>query len=356
MVELILGDCREKLKSIKDNSIDSVVTDPPGAISFMGKDWDSDRGGRAEWVNWLTEIMQEVIRVLKPGGHALVWSIPKTTHWTAWALENSGFEIRDCIYHIFGSGFPKSLNISDGWGTGLRPAVENWWLVRKPLGEKTIKENVTVWGTGALNIDACRVGLNPGYKYKVNKNGRTFHGKSYSADKKGKETIESSKGRWPTNVIHDGSDEVLSLFPETKSGFMSSSTKRSQNGGYSGGFSPDRVVKNDTYGDSGSASRFFYCAKASPKERNSGLNGEKNTHPTVKPLELMRYLIILITPPKGIVLDPFMGSGSTGVAAKSLGFDFIGIELNPEYFETARQRINNNREVPLPRPDLFDSL
>lgn len=156
---VIHGDALEVLKTLADNSIDAVVTDPPSAIHFMDKSWDSDKGGRKQWVAWLSRIMTECLRILKPGGHALVWALPRKAHWTALALEDAGFEVRDCITHLFGSGFPKSKNLGNGMGSALKPATEFWWLCRKPLSESSLEANFRRWGTGGLNIDMCRVGL-----------------------------------------------------------------------------------------------------------------------------------------------------------------------------------------------------
>ena len=154
---LIYGDCQHKLKDFADDSFDALITDPPAGISFMAKHWDKDKGGRVHWIAWMQSVMQDCLRVLKPGAHGLVWALPRTSHWTATALENARFEIRDSMVHIFGSGFPKSLNLREGKGTALKPAHENWILVRKPLGEKTVARNVLEHGTGALNIDASRI-------------------------------------------------------------------------------------------------------------------------------------------------------------------------------------------------------
>jgi len=399
-IKLMLGDCLDSLKSLPENSVDSLVTDPPYGISFMGKKWDYEIPS--------VEIWREAMRVLKPGGHALIACGTRTQHRMVCNIEDAGFEIRDVVTWMYGSGFPKSLNIGkaidksdsgiaqkkrqykftewvrstgltskiindvtntkmgsrytthpsqpaimniqhlnavrhlisdvpewveemvkirsvesenfksrevvgtqemrdtsevriavtssadtydekatrqvnittpatdeakewDGWGTALKPACEFFTLCRKPLSEKTIAANVLKWGTGGINIDACRVGT-------------------------------SKEGRFPANLIHDGSQMVMDLFPETK---------------------PKE-----------SAARFFYCPKASKSDREEG-----NTHPTVKPTDLMAYLVRLITPKGGTVVDNFMGSGSTGKAAIREGFDFIGMELTPEYFEIAKARI-----------------
>jgi len=411
MNKLIHGDCLEELKKLESNSIDALVTDPPAGISFMGKDWDDDKGGRDNWIAWLKEVMIEVKRVLKPGAHGFVWALPKTSHWTAMALEYAGFEIRDCVYHVFGSGFPKGLNISkgidrlkgakrevigkhpsikgtgghgdkgflnkkhfngntditapsspeaktwDGFGSALKPAVEMWLMCRKPLEEPTIAKNVLKYGTGGINIDACRIG-----KEEITINGS---GEDNMFKGKFKGEFENKHiGRFPSHLIHDGSKEVVDLFPNTiKQARCKSDNKSGRQDNYVGG-KISKPVERKLYLDDngGSASRFFYCAKPSKKERNLGCdeleekkqseygsggfssaNPKKtynnNNHPTLKPQALMRYLITMITPPNGIVLDPFMGSGSTGVAAINLDFSFIGIEQQEEYIVIAKKRI-----------------
>lgn len=429
MTNLILGDSLEKLKELADNSVDSIVTDPPAGISFMGKKWDSDKGGRDAWIAWLASIMTEANRVLKPGGHALVWAIPRTSHWTAMALEDAGFEIRNVVHHIFGSGFPKSLDVSkaldkavgakreigpvdkqragrlinqlgdyttdvgwsagnrkitidppatdaakqwDGWGTDLKPAVEHWVLCRKPLSEKNVAKNVLKHGVGGINIDGCRVPLQDGEEgYTIN---RFTEGAKPFGDAVGCEfeSHTETKGRFPANLIHDGSEEVVSQFPDTgKSAGGNSKVKGNNVYGTYG-----EVAESEPcgFGDSGSAARFFYCAKASKSEKNKGLdafpkkqkvfNGQSatpsedmkdvekrfttqptaNHHPTVKAQALMQYLVRLITPKGGIVLDPFMGSGSTGIAALNEGCGFIGIEKELEYFDIAKARIEHENE------------
>ena len=350
------GDCLETLKALKAHSIDSLVTDPPAGISFMGKAWDDDKGGRKQWVAWMTEVMIEAMRVMKPGAHGLVWALPRTSHWTATALEDAGFEIRDVVTHLFGSGFPKSLDVSkaidkaagaeretistrkltgksrvlkggnfdggyegkeldcdyaitapatdaakqwQGFGTALKPASEHWILFRKPCSEKTVAANVLRWGCGAINIDASRIGYSDSEKIDFT---RVHDGNIYgSGETYGKATqnhttpLFKSNGRFPANLVLD--EDAAKML--------------------------------------GEPSRFFYCAKASKSDKDAN-----NTHPTVKSTKLMSYLITLVTPPNGTVLDPFTGSGSTGVAAKYLGFDFIGIEQNKEYKEIAEKRIN----------------
>jgi site-specific DNA-methyltransferase (adenine-specific) len=388
------GDNREVLKNLADNSIDSVVTDPPYELGFMGKSWD------ATGVAYSVELWQEVMRVLKPGGHLLAFSGSRTYHRMAVAIEDAGFEIRDQIMWIYGSGFPKSHDVSkaidkneghwrgragkvvsdngsmsggnyertpkgppyteeakqwQGWGTALKPAHEPIVVARKPL-IGTVAANVLTYGTGGLNIDASRVGN----EEIVTTNGKGFAGSFEGGvnDNGG----STHQGRWPANVIHDGSDEVVELFPTNAGGGHWAKTKVTGYGEFGGG-------KSEYFGQGekdgkGSAARFFYCAKASKRDRNEGLDGfeakfaptmsngiggkehdpetatkKLNHHPTVKPTELMRYLCRMVTPPGGIVLDPFMGSGSTGKAAMYEGFEFVGIELTDEYLPIAKARI-----------------
>lgn len=342
MAELIHGDCLEVLRGMPDNLVDAIITDPPYGLSFMGKKWDYDVPS--------VEVWRECLRVLKPGGHLLSFAGSRTYHRMAVNVEDAGFEIRDQIMWVYGSGFPKSQNISKaidkaagaerevigsyqtgegaafkhsgngtpqqhlakakeikitipttpeakqwkGWGSALKPAHEPIVVARKSL-IGTIVENVLEHGTGGLNIDESR----------------------------------TEDGRFPANFIHDGSDEVVSLFPDSKAG------KPRDDRGTGGMFSDGNGIPCAAqYGDDGSAARFFYSAKASTSER-----GEENIHPTVKPIDLMRYLCRLITPPNGIVLDPFMGSGTTGIAAEEEGFAFIGIEREEEYLRIAEVRI-----------------
>ena len=384
-IDLRHGDCLELMQAMPDNSVDSIVTDPPYGISFMAKKWDYDVPG--------VEVWKEAMRVLKPGGHALIACGTRTQHRMVVNIEDAGFEIRDVVSWIYGSGFPKSLNIGkaidkaagaerdvigskvtgranaprgegrnhvdcsggqmqvditapatdeakqwDGWGTALKPACEFFTLARKPLSEKTVAANVLKWGTGGINIDGCRVGTEGGTrKHDAPKHeSKTAYGNGLNGG--GGKGREIDAGRFPANLIHDGSQEVLELFPETKSGKMNSITK---------GHDPEtfntygkqyvrHVVSN---GDSGSAARFFYCAKASKKDREEG-----NNHPTVKPTALMSYLCRLITPTGGVVLDPYMGSGSTGKAAVKEGFSFVGCELDEDYYNIAKARLENEAE------------
>jgi DNA modification methylase len=391
------GDCLEVLKSLDAESIDAIVTDPPYGLAFMGKKWDYDVPS--------TDIWQECLRVLKPGGHLLAFAGTRTQHRMACRIEDAGFEIRDMIAWVYGSGFPKSLDISkaidkaagaerevvgsvdvgpdmrsgnyenatgrmianitapatlaakqwQGWGTALKPALEPITVARKPL-IGTVAENVLEHGTGAINVDGCRVGTEATL--------RPAKGEGYEGGWGRLDISGSPSGRWPANLIHDGSDEVVGLFPQSKSTGGQASVAKGY-GEFGGG---SRVIENRDpgFGDSGSAARFFYCPKASKAEREAGLEEmeekeqktlgnfrgtedhspkinirSRNHHPTVKPIDLMVYLCRLITPPNGTILDPFTGSGSTGVAALREGFKFIGIELNPEYAEIAEKRIEN---------------
>ena len=560
MIDLNHSDCAEFLDKLSDNSIEALITDPPAGIGFMGKEWDHHKGGRDEWVTWLTGIMKKCYRVMKPGAHGFVWAIPRTSHWTATALENAGFEVRDCVYQIFGSGFPKSLDVRkssiksgigcscdepleatteadlsgvqsavhtekqsrvgkseamqpgvlrdlaiqkscnpsaygndlhqrnvsgqragspsekissngkescveggrdlqadqgqlhrpkvcqvpegisadgtqgrlhhgasaingeahgpdahavgsgspqgpqhpeqrdrksgmvsrqwgaqtcgrcgrcgkayfpEGIGTALKPAVECWWLIRKPISEKTVAANVLKWGCGGINVDAGRIEASD--QAKLEKNWDRLQSQSQSLIATAlspKEQIHlggyKATGRFPANLVLD---EVAAEMLDAQSGVLKTGngpTKRAGLGyqGGEGNESESPRPKNE-----GGASRFFYCAKTSKSERNAGLDGmeakpsqeyglknsvdkrpgraegnrtneaRQNHHPTVKPQKLMSYLIKLITPPGGVVLDPFMGSGSTGCAAKREGFEFIGIEKEKEYFEIAAKRI-----------------
>lgn len=374
-MRLILGDCLVELAKMEENSIHAIVTDPPAGIGFMGHEWDSSKGGRLEWVEWMQEVAWNCLQVLKPGGYAVVWALPRTSHWTAWAWEGAGFEVRDRIAHVFGSGFPKSLNIGkelpewEGWGTALKPAVEDWWIFRKPLSEKTVAKNVMKWGTGALNIDACRV---PGESVPVNKLEKWS---GFGQEKKPEYVQEvNNKGRWPANLIHDGSEEVVSMFPAEAGGQGRASGPTLGHMGANGIYGKadgKNMGEPQFYGDSGSAARFFYTAKPSMAEKNSGVwigetrkkgegyrpndDGTKgiqsrlhgatskvgNSHPTVKPLALMEYLITLVSRSGAVVLDPFMGSGTTLVACKTLGREGIGIEREEEYYKIAQARVSN---------------
>jgi site-specific DNA-methyltransferase (adenine-specific) len=415
--QVICGNNIEVLKTLPDNSVDSIVTDPPYGIDFLGKSWDADTGS--------IETYQQCYRVLKPGGHLLAFSAARTYHHLAISVERSGFEIRDQIMWIYGSGFPKSQDVGrqlqkrlgvketiknpnhradqidansfskktnsniiiptdeiamawSGWGTALKPAHEPIVLARKPVSEKNIADNCLKHGTGALNIDATRVEYaqdevidtaprKAGIGAKKYAKGDDFAGDTSPEELQANQyyATASSLGRFPANVIHDGSDEVVSMFPDNcGNAAKATRTKTSITGT---GASLTRVKQagedNGFYDGLGSAARFFYCAKVSRKERNVGCEdivprplfnnptgamganmGSKSTpsnnnHPTVKPVELMKYLIRLVTPPGGLVLDPFNGSGSTGMAAVELGYDYLGIDLDQNYVDISLARI-----------------
>ena len=383
MIQIILGDCIEKLRGLPDNNVDSIITDPPYELGFMGKAWD------ASGIAYNVELWRECLRVLKPGGHLLAFSGTRTYHRMAVAIEDAGFEVRDMIEWIYGSGFPKSLNVGkavdklqnnereiieirikkagditgrnfnrggdypdkeltktkgtsewEGWGTALKPAHEPICMARKPLAEKTVAENVLKWGTGGLNIDGCRVeteeNLNYGTGKKINVGFKT-------SPQNNDRPIYDGSGRFPANLIHDNSEEVRACFPETGVSKGGQSGVKKSGLTYSANLDEKENTKGCGFGDLGNASRFFksiiYQAKASKSER-----GEGNIHPTVKPIALMEYLIKMVTPKGGTVLDPFMGSGSTGVAAKQNDFKFIGIDITPEYIEIAKARINGVKE------------
>ena len=377
-------DCIVQMQKMIDAGIqvDSVVTDPPYELGFMGKSWDSTG------IAFQKETWELAFQLLKPGGHLLAFGGSRTYHRMAVAIEDAGFDIRDQIMWLYGSGFPKSLNIGkavdnvlgkkrtiigkqsteigthlkskegpgkggnkpavknrytgnvlggpvsseaqewEGWGTALKPAHEPVVVARKPVSEKTVAENVLKYGTGGINIDECRIGK------EILEEQIAGQAKIGTFERKNMVTPKR-EGRFPANVMHDGSEEVLEGFPNTKSikGKPRTATIKNQTRLNNS----QEVFVNNEYEDEGSAARFFYCPKVSKNERNRGL--DKNIHPTVKPVELMKYLCRLVTPKGGTILDPFMGSGSTGMAAKDEGFEFIGIEKEKEYFEIAKQRI-----------------
>ena len=331
------GDSKQILPTLAENSIDSIVCDPPYELGFMGKSWDSTGIANDP------QLWKEVLRVLKPGGHLLAFSGSRTYHRMVVSIEDAGFEIRDQIMWVYGSGFPKSHNLRNkwqGWGTALKPAHEPIVLGRKPF-TGTVANNVLTFGTGGINIDSSRVGSEGGtFKASVPEGiSNGIYGEGING------TVDIGKldsGRWPANFIHDGSDEVVALFPDTapsKAGIRRNKSGMGIHDSEKGTFG-----KGDVFGgfdDRGSAARFFYCAKANKRDRNEGLDGfdNKNNHPTVKPTDLMRYLCRLITPPNGTILDPFLGSGSTGKAAMYEGFKFVGIELTEEYLPIAKARI-----------------
>jgi site-specific DNA-methyltransferase (adenine-specific) len=368
------GDSRDVLKGLPDNSIDSVCTDPPYALvsivkrfgganaapaqgdvyarasaGFMGQTWDTGETAFA------AEFWAEVLRVLKPGGWLIAASGTRTYHRLACAIEDAGFEIRDMVSWLYGSGFPKSHRPIQGmyalprwltraqWkqfhrtarvmsGSALKPACEPWVLARKPLCG-TIASNVCQYGTGALNIDGCRIdGAKPDTTRGASTTGLAMRGTLGGQGR----ILDDGRGRWPANVIHDGSAEVVSAFPETSSGLMKAGTRRAAQdraGSVVYGVYGGDATTADTPGDAGSAARFFYSAKANTLDRL----GTK--HPTVKPVDLMRYFARLITPPGGVVLDPFAGSGTTGEAAWREGFRAILIEREAEYVADIAERL-----------------
>ena len=376
---LLTGDCLERLRELPDASVAAIVTDPPYGLGFMGKAWDHAVPSADVW--------REVLRVLRPGGHMVAFFGSRTYHRGAVAIEDAGFEVRDQLMWIYGSGFPKSLDVSkaidkaagasrevvgryraavqtgvtgglngskadsdgvtwatitapatdaarqwNGWGTALKPAHEPIVLARKPL-QGTVAANVLAHGTGAINVEACRVGTESTKTKHHAEMG--YHGGNKAAEY----TTGSDAGRWPANVLHDGSDEVLEHFPQTTSGTKDGGKYARGVGVHDGG---QRTDGSSSFGDSGSAARFFYSPKADAEDRNEGLPRDmRNTHPTVKPVDLMRWLVKLITPPGGLVLDPFMGSGSTGKAALLDGFDFIGVDLDPKHVAIAEARLRN---------------
>lgn len=466
-VELYVGDCLDVLRQMPDASVDACVTDPPAGIRFMGKDWDADKGGRDQWVAWLADVMREVHRVLKPGGHALVWALPRTSHWTATALEDAGLEIRDCIVHIFGSGFPKSLDVSaaidktkrrdyvlaavelgldvpgnnlhdwtkaehspgdawwtkfkahlspedwgrveravvglrvsgatagmqalgpsgikggiyavtaaatedasrwEGWGTALKPGQEHWWLCRRPL-DGTVAANVLEHGTGALNIDGCRVQPTGESRPRVGEASQetryTERGSTSFARLPGVRG-GAPEGRWPTNLVFTHSADCAEDGPcqpdcPVAELDRQSGVSVSRSGGKTtkalGVMNDDAWVAKDLprtgHDDRGGPSRFFpvfrYEAKAPNNERPRLDDG--TVHPTVKPVGLMRWLVRLVTPPDGVVLDPFAGSGTTGEAAVIEGFRAVLIELDPTHAELIKARLSK----PL-QPTLFSEV
>lgn len=385
-MKLLHGDNLALLATLPDNSIDAVATDPPYGLGeapdalAMLRDWletghhdvKSKRGfmGKA-WDNFVPQPVQwrEVYRVLKPGGHVLAFAGTRTQDLMALGLRLAGFEIRDLVAWVYGSGFPKSHNLEGEWkgyGTALKPALEPITLARKPL-EGTVAANVLKWHTGAINVDGCRVGnFQNTTPSGVDRRNAKLAAIGYRPGEyqMGEKMPDTPAGRWPANLIHDGSDEVVGLFPQSSGGAWPA---KGAQFGMSGGERKQRGERTEM-ADSGSAARFFYCAKVSSSERNAGLsnlpdkewkgdgaaipqrgerpfNPSKNNHPTVKPIALMRYLCRLITPPGGTVLDPWMGSGSTGVACKEEGFQFIGMEQDEGYYTIACHRMNVEIEM-----------
>jgi hypothetical protein len=398
---ILRGDCIHLADTLPENSVDALVTDPPAGISFMGKGWDGDKGGMSEWVAWLAARLAVAFRVMKPGAHGLVWAIPRTSHWTALAIEAAGFEIRDRVSHFFGNGFPKSIDVArqidihlctlpgrhydknlpapskrraddhlcpmhpdrvEG-RSALKPACEDWWLIRKPL-EGTVAENVLRWGTGRIMADSCRIAFGEEGPPPITRSGAKGEaaGQVYGTSEK-YESVVDARGRWPAHITFD--EEAAALLDE-QSGELGRSVGVRKAGAVLGngvtlGHKVNGAVADQTvgYGDSGGASRFFYVAKGSRGEKDAGLDhlrprsraeatgrdegdpgvlnpragagskgGSRNFHPTVKPVDLIRWLCRLITPPGGVVLDMFYGSGSHGVAALAEGFSIVGCEAD----------------------------
>lgn len=384
---LIIGDSAELGGILGPGTVDAIVTDPPAGIAFMNKKWDKDKGGRDKWVAWLAALMRPAFAALKPGGYALVWALPRTSHWTAFALEDAGFEVRDVHHHLFGTGMPKSLDLArqidmhlctlpgrhcdkhyprkrkDGdhfcpphprrveaqrMRTALKPAVEHWILARKPL-DGTYAEVVLEHGTSGLNIEACRADYDPdiGPPAAVFSGAKGEEaGQIYGASEKYESQV-SEDGNWPPHATIDPfiAELIDAQSPRTKGG----------------------------------ASRFFYCVKAQRDEKDEGLGhlepksggaatgreegsigtqnpragagrtgGARNHHPTVKSVELMRWLVRLVTPPGGVVLDVFAGSGTTGVAALAEGLAFVGVEQggdDGEYVPIIEGRLRHALEI-----------
>lgn len=405
------------MRTLDAESVDAIVSDPPYGLSFMGKEWDHGVPGEPFW--------REALRVAKPGAHLVAFGGTRTYHRLACAIEDAGWEIRDCLSWLYGSGFPKSLDVSkamdkaqgaerevtgvrkvspsdlgqnsgwnpldtssgeyqytapatdlarqwQGWGTALKPAWEPIILARKPL-TGTVAANVAQYGTGALNIDGCRIGTDiVRSSGSTGMDARRFAHGTRPTDYASRREPSEHAGRWPANVVLD---EAAAAMLDAQTGRLKSGVAvRHKSGGNTfGGGAPKPPMDDLGYGDSGGASRFFYTAKASRREREAGLEGmperlsakyangdglsertmvdgewrnteaerkpARNVHPTVKPIALMRWLCRLVTPPNGLILDPFCGSGSTGCAAVLEGFRFTGIEREAEYVEIANRRI-----------------
>lgn len=323
------GDSASLLKLVPDHSVDALVTDPPAGIAFMGAEWDKDKGGRSQWIAWLASILNECRRTMKPGAYGWVWALPRTSHWTATACEDAGFAVRDVMTHVFGTGFPKSRSL-------LKPAAEHWILIKAP-GE--LRE---------LRIEECRIDGVPSIPGSI----RDVRHLDASENKTGYHLIpapEPPSGRWPANFALSHSDECAEkcvdcpvALLDRQSGYTTSpgKTVRGEGGkhGRYGAVGAQGIIERPS--DSGGASRFFYTSKPSTSERNNGLS-ERNPHPTVKSTSLMRHLVKLVASPGSLILDPFAGSGSTGLASIEEGCFFVGIEREPHFADIARQRMAN---------------
>jgi DNA modification methylase len=410
-VTVLHGDCVELMRAMPECSVDSIVTDPPYELGFMGKAWDG------AGIAYSLDMWREALRVLKPGGHLLAFGGTRTYHRMACAIEDAGFEIRDSIHWVYGSGFPKSLNVGkqngceawEGWGTALKPAHEPIVVARKPLSG-TVAGNVLVWGTGGLNIDGCRVGTGaPPSKPQPEFSREMRAGFGASDGRNG--VMSQASGRWPANIVLDG---AAAAALDQQSGNLkpaTSRTKRPDRGPFATG--AQALERDEVFQDGGGgASRFFtqadfgpddwpfvYQAKPSKRERNAGLDGMEakptgdagspisnrkcrkcglvrfaqphctcaepeweeasrtanaNYHPTVKPVALMRHLVRLVTPPGGTVLDPFAGSGTTLVAAVLEGMNAIGCEMTDEYLPIIDGRVAHAQQEPADNaPTLF---
>ena len=423
MSKVVCGDCLEVLPGFPDCYFDAVVTDPPYGLEFMGKDWDTFKSGDVikdpvsvggfqdgaggnpfsrsrirygrggGYQAWCEEWAKECLRVLKPGGHLLAFGGTRMYHRLAAGIEDAGFEIRDSLHWIYGSGFPKSLDVSkaidkaagaerevigklaapagnkpggasynmsvvgmpseadltapatdaakqwDGWGTALKPAHEPIVLARKPLAEKTVAANVLEWGTGAINVDGCRVSVTGGTG---STGGPNYKNQVYGRGMGALPAVSLNKGRWPSNILlSDESAEEMDRQGGTKVSGKSTVRHDAYTGDSNTSFLRGFSSPDNQYNDSGGASRFFPCfryeAKAPQKERPKG----DVSHPTVKPVALMRWLVRLVTPPGGIVLDPFGGTGTTAEACLDENFRYVLIECEEEYIKLIQQRLNS---------------
>jgi DNA modification methylase len=354
MYKLHTGRQEDILKDYPENHFHSCVTDPPYGLKFMGKKWDYSVPGVKEW--------ESVLRVMRPGAFLIAFGGTRTYHRLVCNVEDAGFEIRDMMAWIYGSGFPKSHNITDELGTALKPAIEPIVLARKPI-DGTVQENYDRWRTGVLNIEACRIHLNGDYKSKPNgRPSQTGLDDRYNPELA---NIQDDRGRWPANIQHDGSDEVLAVFPMQKSGAMKKPYEYTNTGNSLG--APVGATRQIHEASEGSAARFFYCGKASRADRNEGCESfdkkamnwssgtqnpgsfqaegtdrsSENFWPTVKPTNLMRYYLRLVTPKGGLFLDPYMGSGSTLKAGMHEFLNGVGIDKEIEALPIAEARIQH---------------
>lgn len=376
------GDCVDVMPTWQECSVDAIVSDPPYGLGFMNKKWDVlGNGDLWSQIEWHRRWAEQAFRVLKPGAHVLAFSGSRTVQYLMVGLELAGFEIRDSIDWLYGTGFPKSSDAGEGRGTALKPGKEPIVMARKPLAG-TVAQTLQSWGTGAINIDACRLGRDED-EDPSEREGKRSAGVTNLSPLPGSRG-GGAHGRWPANVILD---EGAAFELDQQTGHLSrggtiaadsaaaAAAARSQNVAYNGHAAPRGEWQ--PYGDSGGASRFFYVAKPTKVERDRGCdllplktagvvtgreegsvglnspragagrtNGSRNHHPTLKPIALMRYLCKMIVPSHGVVLDPFMGSGTTGIAARAEGFRFIGIERELEYLPIAMSRITYQGATP----------